>query len=135
MPCTIVYIGTPPAYPVLRYLWMAFYKNRCRNNFVSQIHTRFPYNTQLLPQSNDLLPGLDLDCQIVNRDDFFDCFHYDCCNVDVLSLSQCLVEHNDIRSPLLVFVLKVTASFRTAQCMMNTHDIYDGLASYDGHPS
>ena len=36
----------------------------------------------------------------------------DCYNVDMLSLSQCLVGHNNIKSPLLVFVLKVTTSFR-----------------------
>ena len=33
-----------------------------------------PYNTQPLPQSNGLLPRLDLDYPIVNRDDFFGCF-------------------------------------------------------------
>ena len=71
----ILYIlGPSPAYPVLRYIWMAFYKNRCRNKLVSQIHTSFPYNTQLLPQSNDLLPRLDLEYPIVNQDDFFGCF-------------------------------------------------------------
>ena len=36
----------------------------------------------------------------------------DCYNVDMLSLSLCLVGHNNIKSPLLVFVLKVTTSFR-----------------------
>ena len=76
----------------------------------SSSHTSFPYNTQPLPQSSDLLPRLDLDCPIVNRDDFVGCFHYDCCNVDILSLSQ-LVGHNDIKRTFLVFVLKVT-SFR-----------------------
>ena len=29
-----------------------------------------------------------MDYLIVNRGDFFGCFHYDCCNVDMLSLSQ-----------------------------------------------
>ena len=64
----------PPANPVLRYIWMASYKNKCGNKLVSSIHTSFPYNTQPLPQSNDLLPRLDLDYPIVNRDDFFGCF-------------------------------------------------------------
>ena len=36
----------------------------------------------------------------------------DCYNVHMLSLSQCLSGHNNIKSPLLVFVLKVTTSFR-----------------------
>ena len=57
-----------------------------------------------------------MDYPFVNRDDFFGCFHYDCCNVDMLSLSQCLVGHNDIKSPFLVFVWKVTTSFRNTQC-------------------
>ena len=59
----------------------------------------------------------------------------DCYNVDMLSLSQCLVGHNNIKSPLLVFALKVMTSFRKTQCMMNTQHTFDGLASYDGHPS
>ena len=70
----VIYWDTPPAYPVLRYIWMASYKNKCGNKLVSSIHTSFPYNTQPLPQSNGLLPRLDLDYPIVNRDDFFGCF-------------------------------------------------------------
>ena len=133
-------LGTPPLPPLHPILhdtctWAAPYKTRCRNEHVSSIHTSFPYNKQPLPQSSDLLPRLDMDYPIVNRGGFFDCFNYDCRNVDMLSLSQCLVGHNDIKSPFLVFVLKVTTSFRNMQCMMNTQHTYDGLASYDGHPS
>ena len=105
-----------------------------------------------LSQANSHL-GL-MDYPIVNRDDFFGCFHYDCCNVDMLLLSQCLVSHNDIKSPFLVFVLKLMTSFRNTQCMMNTHHTYmmdshhmmdthhkllairwTRHASYDGHAS
>ena len=77
---------------------------------------------------SDLLPRLAMDYPIFNRDDFFGCFHYDC-NVDMFSLSQCLVGQKDIKSPFLVFVLKVTTCFRNTQCMMNIQHTYDGLAS------
>ena len=87
MPCNIV---------ILTSTWAAPYTSRSRNELVSSIHTSFQYNTLPLPQSSDLLPTLDMDCPIVNQDDFFGCFHYDCCNVDMLSLFHCLVGHNDI---------------------------------------
>ncbi len=70
----VIYWDPPRAYPVLRYIWMASYKNKCGNKLVSSIHTSFPYNTPPLLQSNNLLPRLDLDYPIVNRDDFFGCF-------------------------------------------------------------
>ena len=50
-------------------------------------------------------------------------------------LSKCLVGHYYIKRPFLVFVLKVTTSFRNTQCMMNTQHTCDGLPSYDGRPS
>ena len=86
-----------------------------------------------LSQANSHL-GL-MDYRNVNRDDFLGCFHYDCCNIVMLSLSQCLVSHNYIKSPFFVFVFKVATSFNNTQCMINTQHTYDGLASHDGHPS
>ena len=64
------------------------YNSRCRNKLVSSIHTSFPYNTQPLPQSSDRLPKLDLDYPIVNRDEFFGCFHYDCCTITIPVFSR-----------------------------------------------
>ena len=63
--------------------------------------------------------------------------HVLCENIPKLKkkTQQCLVGPNDIKSPFLVFVLKVTTSFRNTQCMMKSQHTYDGLKSYDGHPS
>ena len=104
----VIYWGDPPPSPpppVLRDIWAAPYKSSCRNKLVSSIHKSFRTTNNLsLSQAISYLCLMDY--PIVNRDDFFSCFHY------------------DIKSPFLVLVLKVTTSSIAIAIALGLSDIW-----------
>ena len=99
---------TPRHLSVVRNLWTATYNSRCRNKLVSLIHTSFPYKTQ--PQAISYLGLIWITQLSIGMSSLVDFTM-----IAALSLSQFLVGHDDIKSPFLVFVFKVTTSFKKTQ--------------------